>query len=69
MEPTGQSFQAAAEFAKREQLDSFLAVGGGSVIDTTKVGILDLYMQYTFLFLLSLSRLPTSTALIQTQSS
>ena len=31
VEPTGQSFQAAAEFAKREQLDSFLAVGGGSV--------------------------------------
>ena len=38
VEPTDHSFQAAAEFAKREQLDSFLAVGGGSVIDTTKHG-------------------------------
>ena len=36
VEPTDQSFQAAAEFAKREGLDTFLAVGGGSVMDTAK---------------------------------
>ena len=36
VEPTDQSFQDAADFSKREQLDSFLAVGGGSVMDTTK---------------------------------
>ena len=36
VEPTDQSFQAAAEFAKKEGLDTFLAVGGGSVMDTAK---------------------------------
>lgn len=36
VEPTDESFWAAAEFAKKEGLDCFLAVGGGSVIDTAK---------------------------------
>ena len=30
------SFIAAADFAKENKFDAFLAVGGGSVMDTTK---------------------------------
>ena len=36
VEPTDASFKAAADFAKEHKFDAFLAVGGGSVIDTTK---------------------------------
>jgi len=36
VEPTDQSFKDAADFAKKENIDGFLAVGGGSVIDTAK---------------------------------
>ncbi|CAH3141671.1 unnamed protein product [Porites lobata] len=36
IEPTDASFKDAIDFAKRGQFDSFLAVGGGSVIDTAK---------------------------------
>ena len=36
VEPTNESFIDAADFAKREGLDAFLAVGGGSVMDTAK---------------------------------
>lgn len=36
IEPTDVSFKHAAEFAKQQKFDAFLAVGGGSVIDTTK---------------------------------
>ena len=36
VEPTDESFKAAAEFSIREELDAFLAVGGGSVMDTAK---------------------------------
>lgn len=36
VEPTNESFVAAAEFAKANKFDAFLAVGGGSVMDTTK---------------------------------
>ena len=36
VEPTDESFKAAAEFSIKEGLDTFLAVGGGSVMDTAK---------------------------------
>jgi len=36
IEPTDASFREAAAFARRGRFDSFLAVGGGSTIDTAK---------------------------------
>ncbi|KAK2149651.1 hypothetical protein LSH36_443g05045 [Paralvinella palmiformis] len=36
VEPTDKSFQAAIDFVKSSTYDGFLAVGGGSVIDTCK---------------------------------
>ncbi|XP_061456351.1 hydroxyacid-oxoacid transhydrogenase, mitochondrial isoform X2 [Rhineura floridana] len=41
VEPTDQSFMDAIEFAKKGEFDSYVAVGGGSVIDTCKTA--DLY--------------------------
>lgn len=37
IEPTDESFKRAATFAKGKSYDAFVAVGGGSVIDTCKV--------------------------------
>ena len=37
VEPTDVSWADAISFARKHQFDSFLAVGGGSVMDTTKV--------------------------------
>ncbi|CAN5611664.1 hydroxyacid-oxoacid transhydrogenase [soil metagenome] len=37
VEPTADSFQAAADFASEGDFDGFVAVGGGSSIDTAKV--------------------------------
>ncbi len=36
VEPTDTSFQQAIDFAKAGKFDAFLAVGGGSSIDTAK---------------------------------
>ena len=36
VEPTDHSFRDAADFARRGRFDSFLALGGGSTIDTAK---------------------------------
>ena len=44
IEPTDESFQEAIDFARAGGFDAFVAVGGGSTIDTTKVA--DLYTTY-----------------------
>ncbi|XP_065651927.1 hydroxyacid-oxoacid transhydrogenase, mitochondrial-like [Hydra vulgaris] len=50
IEPTDESFQKAIDFSRKHQFESFLAVGGGSVIDTTKVAnLLSCYPEYNIL--------------------
>jgi hydroxyacid-oxoacid transhydrogenase len=49
VEPTDASFQAAAKFATDGKFDGFLAVGGGSTIDTAKAA--NLYSTYPADFL------------------
>ena len=44
VEPTDESFKAAARFATEGRFDGFFSVGGGSVIDTCKAA--DLYSTY-----------------------
>jgi hydroxyacid-oxoacid transhydrogenase len=44
IEPTDESFKHAINFAQQHQFDAFVAVGGGSVIDTTKAA--NLYSSY-----------------------
>lgn len=49
VEPTDESFQAAARFAAESKVDGFLSLGGGSVIDTVKAA--SLYATYPADFL------------------
>ena len=49
VEPTDASFQAAIQVASKGGFDSFLAVGGGSTIDTAKAA--NLYSTYPAEFL------------------
>ena len=49
VDPTDASFLAAAEFAAQGRFDSFVAVGGGSTIDTAKAA--NLYATYPAEFL------------------
>lgn len=49
VEPTDQSFQAAARFAAEGKFDAIVAVGGGSTIDTAKAA--NLYATYPADFL------------------
>ena len=49
VEPTDVSFQAATSFAVDAQVDGFISVGGGSVIDTAKAA--NLYSTYPAEFL------------------
>ncbi len=49
IEPTDASFQEAIEFARTEPFDAFVAVGGGSTIDTAKAA--NLYCTYPADFL------------------
>jgi hydroxyacid-oxoacid transhydrogenase len=44
VEPTDQSFKRAIDFIKGKKVDGFVAIGGGSVIDTTKA--MNLYDTY-----------------------
>ncbi len=49
VEPTDESFQAAARFAAEGNFDGYISVGGGSVIDTCKAA--NLYATYPAEFL------------------
>ena len=49
IEPTDASVKAAIEFAREFRPDGYVAIGGGSVIDTTK--IMNLYVTYPAPFL------------------
>src|SRR5262245_55946326 len=44
VEPTDESFLDAIQFARENEVDSFVAVGGGSTIDTAKAA--NLYSTY-----------------------
>lgn len=49
IEPTDESFKAAAQFARENEFDGFISLGGGSTIDTCKAA--NLYSTYPAEFL------------------
>lgn len=57
-EPSDESMLQAVNFAKKGQFDCFIAVGGGSVIDTTKVDTLIQYLTLNILGCCSLFQQP-----------
>ena len=61
IEPTNVSMEHAIEFSRRNNFDSYLAVGGGSVMDTAKVA--NLYTVYPDAELLDFVNAPIGKAL------
>eukprot|EP00211_Chloroparvula_japonica_P002414 CAMPEP_0119128258 /NCGR_PEP_ID=MMETSP1310-20130426/6489_1 /TAXON_ID=464262 /ORGANISM="Genus nov. species nov., Strain RCC2339" /LENGTH=461 /DNA_ID=CAMNT_0007118585 /DNA_START=179 /DNA_END=1564 /DNA_ORIENTATION=+ len=61
VEPTDKSFMDAIEFAKSREIDSFLALGGGSVMDTAKAA--NLYASYPDADLLDFVNAPVGKGL------
>jgi hydroxyacid-oxoacid transhydrogenase len=62
VEPTDISIRDSIEFVKKEQPDAFIAVGGGSVIDTAKAA--NLYLSHPDADLLDFVNAPLGKAMV-----